>query len=257
MPAGSNRQSVDYDAALPGRPWRSRRRALRSLFEHIEPRYDGLNRFLSLGLDQGWRRWAATTLATAPPGPWLDLASGTGDLALALQDAVSRARPESLVVRADLSASLLRAGSKKIAAPNRRRAPAISCEMDRLPFRDGSVAALAQGFALRHCRDLDGFFLELVRVLRPGGRLALLDMRYPRRGFGAFIYRFYFRRLLPRIAAILGGERAAYEFMVESVRALPDEPELLARLTRAGFAEVESRRGFLGAVCVLIARRPS
>jgi demethylmenaquinone methyltransferase/2-methoxy-6-polyprenyl-1,4-benzoquinol methylase len=128
--------------------------------------------------------------------------------------------------------------------------------MDRLPFRDASLAAAAQGFALRHCREFEGFFGELFRALAPGGRISLLDMRYPPRGIASGVYRFYFRRVLPRLASVLGGKRDAYQMMVDSVRSLPPEESLIRLLSDAGFVEVRSRNGFLGAVALLTARRP-
>lgn len=247
-----------YEPALPGKSWERRLPTLKHLFETIEPRYDGLNRRLSLGLDQGWRRWTARALVGAPPGPWVDVASGTGDLAVSL--AQTPGRPvDAPLVRLDLSALLLRAGAEKLdalGAPSRAPSPGAAGEMDRLPLRDMSVAAVAQGFALRHCRSYAGFFAELHRVLVPGGRLAIIDMRYPRRGAGGALYRFYFARVLPRLAALFGGDRRAYEFMVESVRALPDEPALLALLRAAGFTDVASRPGFLGSVALLTATKP-
>ena len=277
----SRSQDGDLNAALPGEAWETRLPLLKRLFERIEPRYDRLNRRLSLGLDRGWRNWAARALGDAP-GPWLDLASGTGDMALALVSARRRLgareaagsaageRPRApVIVRMDLSPLLLRAGAAKLledssarnssseAAEPKLLTPGAAAEMDHLPVRDQTLGAIAQGFALRHCRDLDGFFAELFRALRPGGAIAIIDMRYPRHGFGGLVYRIYFTRVLPRIAALFGGDRDAYEFMVDSVKALPEERALLAKLKAAGFIDVASKPGFLGSVALLSARRPS
>lgn len=254
-------QGDRYRDAMPGVPWGRRRRALLRLFESIEPRYDRLNRWLSLGLDQVWRRRTASAVEDPSPGPWLDLASGTGDLAVFLRrrlDGGGLRRERGWLLRTDLSPALLRVGATKLRAPRRGAgvaAPAVACEMDRLPFRAGSFAVIAQGFALRHCRDLPGFFRELHRVVRPGGQILLLDMRYPARGPGTLLYRWYFRGILPRLAGWLGADRDAYRFMVDSVRALPAEEALLGGLRAAGFDAVTSGRGLLGAVHLLRARR--
>jgi demethylmenaquinone methyltransferase/2-methoxy-6-polyprenyl-1,4-benzoquinol methylase len=217
------------------------------MFEEISGDYDRLNSRLSLGLDRRWRAGVARALEPLPPGPVLDLASGTGALASPLMQRLQRP-----VVRLDLSAALLRRVEERLAPGS----PAAVGEMDRLPFRDASFAAVAQGFALRHCRGHDAFFLELHRVVRPGGRVALLDMRLPRGGGVEAVYRLYFRRILPRLASLLGGDRAAYEMMVVSVAALPPEGVLLAALQGAGFVETESRPGIFGSVRLLLARRP-
>lgn len=232
---------------LTGRPWERRAPALRRMFEEISGDYDRLNSRLSFGLDRRWRAGVARALEPLPPGPVLDLASGTGALVPPLTRRLRRS-----VVRLDLSALLLHQAGETLAPGS----PATVGEMDRLPFRDGSFAAVAQGFALRHSRGYDALFAELHRVIKPGGRVALLDMRLPLGGGVEAVYRLYFRRVLPRLASLLGGDRAAYEMMVASVAALPAEGVLLAALRGAGFVDAESRAGIFGSVRTLLARRP-
>lgn len=244
-----------YASALPGEPWDRRRLVLRKLFERIEPRYDRLNHALSAGLDRRWRRWTVRELQV--DGPWLDLASGTGDLALSLRDWAAKRPGRPALWRADLSAALLAVGANKMRETGTAASPGCACEMDLLPFGNDTLGAVVQGFALRHCRDYAGFFREIFRVLRPGGQVLLLDMRYPRGGSVAGAYRFYFRAILPRLARLLGADMRAYRFMVDSVRSLPDEDILIHLLQQAGFQDVSSEPGLVGAVRLLMARKPA
>ncbi|MDM7916075.1 MAG: class I SAM-dependent methyltransferase [Candidatus Eisenbacteria bacterium] len=227
---------------LPSAPWTERRRALRDLFETIAPSYDRLNHLLSLGIDRRWRRATAReALREAPPGPVLDLASGTGDLAVALR----RQDGARMIVRLDLSESLLRIAVPKLREVERDRpqqagAPAVVAEMERIPLRPGSCAAVTMGFALRHIQSLPSLLHACAIVLAPGGRVAFVDMSLPRSGAWGIAYRLYFRKILPRAARLFGGDRAAYEAMVRSVETFPGWDALATAAREAGFVDVRS-----------------
>jgi demethylmenaquinone methyltransferase / 2-methoxy-6-polyprenyl-1,4-benzoquinol methylase len=250
-----------------------RRRALRALFQGIAPTYDRLNRILSLGIDRGWRSRAAREAVTrSEQGLILDLASGTGDQALALR----RHAPGATVLRLDLSAGLLSRGSGKLSAARLRptipapaaagwgsgsaeqapadAAPAVVAEMERLPVRAGSCIAVTMAFALRHVESLESLMKACAAVLEPGGRVSLVDMALPERGVWAAPYRFYFTRCLPVIAQLVGGDREAYELMVRSVASFPgwDALERAARV--AGFEEIRVIPLTGGAARVFVAR---
>jgi demethylmenaquinone methyltransferase/2-methoxy-6-polyprenyl-1,4-benzoquinol methylase len=236
---------------LPSAPWRERRDALRDLFETIAPSYDRLNRVLSFGIDEGWRRRAAReALAPSETGFVLDLASGTGDLAVA----IARRAQGVAVVRLDLSDALLRKGGSKM--PIGRADPGLVAEMERLPLRDGSCAAVTMGFALRHVESLEALLRACARVLCPGGTLAFVDMAIPDRGFWGIVYRFYFRRCLPRLAALFGGEREAYELMVRSVESFPGWEALERAAQAAGLGSGRRIPLTGGAACLFLARKP-
>lgn len=242
----------DWDAMLPTAPWEERRRALRSLFEGIAPSYDRLNRVLSLGIDRSWRRRAAReALSGEARGVVLDLASGTGDQALALL----ALDPAAKVVRLDLSEALLRQAEEKLGA--RRPAPAVVGEMERIPVRHGSCAAVTMAFALRHVESLEGLLRACASVLAPGGVLAFVDMALPERGGWSFLYKGYFRHLLPRIAVLFGGERHAYELMVRSVETFPGWDRLLRAARDAGLVDGRTIALTGGAARVFVARKRS
>jgi demethylmenaquinone methyltransferase/2-methoxy-6-polyprenyl-1,4-benzoquinol methylase len=236
---------------LPPAPWGQRRRALRSIFEAIAPSYDRLNRLLSLGLDARWRTRAALE-AVGPDehGALLDLASGTGELASAL----CRRAPAAMVLRLDLSGSLLLQGARKLHPTS--IGPPLVAEMESLPLRAGSCSAVTMGFALRHVRSLEGLLQACASILCPGGRVAFVDMALPDRGLWSRLYGFYFRRCLPRAAAVLGGRREAYELMVRSVERFDGWHTLSTAALRAGFVEPRTISLSGGAAAVFVARLP-
>lgn len=220
------------------------------MFESIAATYDRLNRLLSLGFDERWRRRAAREAAVrSETGDLLDLASGTGDLAVAL----ARQAPGARVLRLDLSGALLRRASAKLVA---RSDPFFVAEMERLPLRGGSCAAATMGFALRHVESLERLMQSCHRVLRPGGRIVFLDMSLPESGVWGAIFRFYFRRCLPRVAVLFGGEREAYEMMVRSVEGFPGWDRAVEAARRAGFSDLRVVRLTGGAARILSGRKP-
>jgi len=196
--------------------------AVRDMFDAIAPKYDRLNRIISFRLDVRWRKRAIRDLALPAGSVVADLASGTGDLCVDLEGA--GLRPLSF----DLSYGML--------AADRSGAPRAQADILRLPLPDHSVDGVTCGFALRNLLDLDVFFAELARVVRPGGRIALLDVSTPPNPVLRFGNNIYFGKVVPRIGAALS-DGAAYRYLPKSVQYLPEPDELLAKLQRAGFAD--------------------
>ena len=199
-----------------------KRTAVREMFDAIAPRYDIVNRLMTFRLDVRWRRRAVRSLGLPPGAVVLDLASGTGDLCLALAGA--GLRPISI----DLSLGMLRA--------DRSGAPRIQGDIAQLPIGDGRTDGVTCGFALRNLVDLEACFAELGRVVRPGGRLSLLDVSIPRNPILRWGHGLYFGRLVPKIGGLLS-DGAAYRYLPRSVAYLPPGDELVAMLQRAGFAD--------------------
>jgi demethylmenaquinone methyltransferase/2-methoxy-6-polyprenyl-1,4-benzoquinol methylase len=199
-----------------------KRTAVRDMFDAIAPRYDLVNRIMTFRLDVRWRRRAVRTLALPPDSRVLDLASGTGDLCIDL--ATAGYRPLSV----DLSLGMLQA--------DRSGAPRVQADILRLPVPDGSTDGVTCGFALRNLVDLAAFFAELARVVRPGGRVALLDVGIPHNRLVRTGNDIYFGKVVPRIGALLS-DAAAYRYLPRSVAYLPPPAELVAMLRGAGFAD--------------------
>ncbi len=196
--------------------------AVRDMFDAIAPKYDRLNRIISFRLDVRWRKRAIRELALPAGSTVLDLASGTGDLCIDLERAGMR--PLSM----DLSFGML--------AADRSGVPRVQADILRLPVPDGSVDGVTCGFALRNLLDLEVFFTELARVVRPGGRIALLDVSTPPNPVLRFGNDIYFGKIVPRIGAALS-DGAAYRYLPKSVAYLPSPDELVAMLRRSGFGD--------------------
>lgn len=201
--------------------------AVRQMFDAIAPRYDLINRIMTFRLDVRWRRKAVKLLALPPASTVIDLAAGTGDLCIDLQ----RASHHPLAF--DLSFGMLCA--------DRSGSPRVQADILRLPLNDHCVDGATCGFALRNLADLPAFFVELARVVRPGGRIALLDVGVPHNPFVRWGNNIYFGKVVPRIGALLS-DGAAYRYLPKSVSYLPPRDQMVELLRRAGFADAEHRQ---------------
>lgn len=207
-------------------------RGIREMFDAIAPRYDLLNHLLSLGIDRRWRRFAVRQLDLPPAARVLDLATGTGDLALA----IAARTPDSVrIVGADFTQAMLLCGREKIAAsPWRHRLALVNAPCESLPHPAAVFDGVTIAFGIRNVVDRLAGLKEMCRVLKPGGRAVVLEFSTPRHPLFKAVYHFYFRRLLPRIGGLLS-QRRAYEYLPDSVLEFPDRPAFLALMAEAGF----------------------
>lgn len=203
-----------------------KQRAVRSMFDAIAPRYDLVNRIMTFRMDVGWRRRAVRSLRLPARATVVDLACGTGDLCRELAGAGLRP------VGIDLSFGML--------ANARTDAPLAQADGLHLPLPDASVDGLTCGFALRNLVDLKGSLAEVARILRPGGRIALLEVAEPRRRLLRWGHRLYFGSVVPRIGGLLS-DADAYRYLPRSVAYLPPPDELVGIVREAGFADAERR----------------
>jgi demethylmenaquinone methyltransferase/2-methoxy-6-polyprenyl-1,4-benzoquinol methylase len=211
--------------------------AVDAMFDTIAPRYDRLNRILTLGLDVGWRRTAVRALALRPDARVLDIACGTGDFCREVE------RGGGWAIGLDRSAGML-------AAAAHTDAPLVRGDGLFLPARDASFDGITCGFALRNVVALDPLFAECARVLKPGGRFAFLEVAEPDRAIIRAGHRVYFRHVVPFVGGLLS-DRAAYRYLPDSTAYLPSGAELTRRLTVAGFTGVTRRLLGLGAAQLL------
>ena len=208
-----------------------KRAAVRSLFDSIAGRYDMVNRVITFGLDVRWRRKAVSALDLTAGSIVLDLACGTGDFCR------ETTRAGMVPIGIDLSMGML------VAA--RTDAPLLHGDVLALPISNGAVDGAVCGFALRNLVELSGFFEELARVVRPGGKISLLDAAEPEHKVLRWGHRIYFQKIVPRIGGLLS-DRAAYTYLPKSLAYMPTWPDLSRQLSAAGFGAIE-RKIFVGA----------
>lgn len=217
---------------------------VRAMFDRIAPRYDRLNRAMTVGLDGRWRRAAAAAADLAAGDRALDCCTGTGDLAFEL---ASRVTASGEVVGLDFAEEMLVRARVK-AAERGARVEFRQGDALALPFEDDHFDAATVAFGIRNVSDLDAGIAEMARVVRPGGRVVILEITTPAR-----LRRFYdlwFGRVVPKLGALLGRDSAAYSYLPASVRRFPEPPELAARMAAAGLTDVRWR-GLAGGIIAL------
>lgn len=207
---------------------------VRSLFNRIAPRYDFLNHLLSFGIDFLWRKRAIGVLRPAHPRTILDVATGTGDLAFEAARILSPNR----VVGIDVAEEMLEIARTKAKAGGWVSTVFETGTAEHLPFPDNQFDAVTVAFGVRNFSDLDRGLREMLRVLRPGGSLVVLEFSRPRAFPVRLLYDWYSRHLLPSLGGLISRSREAYEYLPGTIRMFPDGPDFLAILRRTGFQSV-------------------
>jgi demethylmenaquinone methyltransferase/2-methoxy-6-polyprenyl-1,4-benzoquinol methylase len=229
-------------------------RSIAGMFDAIAGRYDLLNHVLSAGLDRRWRAKAVASLDLTEDDRLLDLCTGTGDLAVSALNG-KRGAP-GRVIGIDFAFQMLRVAQAKLHRLH-LDVPLLQADAVRLPLSSDVVDAVTIAFGIRNVADRAGACREVFRVLKPGGRVAMLELGIPTLWGLRAAYMWYFRRVLPLIGAIVAGHAEAYTYLPESVGAFP-APELFARqMGSVGFERVRSTQLALGIVYLYEARKPT
>lgn len=228
---------------------------IRRMFGSIAPTYDLLNHLLSLNIDHYWRR--RTTRMVPPTGtePILDLCTGTGDLALAYDRAAAGRVP---IIGADFCHEMIvLAGRKTAARQAGERIGFIEADAQELPFPDDYFQISTVAFGLRNVTNTDRGLAEMVRVTRPGGKVAILEFSQPRGWLFGRLYRFYFRRILPLLGELISRSKEnAYRYLPQSVMEFPDGPALAERLRSHGLTEVHWYPLTFGVATLYVGTKP-
>lgn len=229
-------------------------RGIRDMFDAIAPRYDLLNRLLSLGIDRRWRTFAVAQLQI-PEGGWaLDVASGTGDVALEI---AARTPASVRIVGEDFTQGMLVRGKEKIEkSPYRDRILLVNAPCESMPHPASLFDGVTIAFGIRNVVDRLAGLREMCRVLKPGGRAVILEFSNPRSRLFKSIYYFYFRRILPFLGGLLS-KRSAYQYLPDSVLEFPDQSTFKALMAEAGFTELKHFELTFGVATVYVGTRPA
>jgi demethylmenaquinone methyltransferase/2-methoxy-6-polyprenyl-1,4-benzoquinol methylase len=224
---------------------RSAAQAVRQMFDEIAPRYDLLNHVLSMNVDRLWWRRTARAFShilSRSDARVLDLCAGTGDMSVALWAVANKVNSHPAICALDFSHPMLQHGLPKYSA---KKIQPVEADALQLPLADNSLDLVVSAFGFRNLANYDAGLREIFRVLKPGGEVGILDFSEPGGLLGKF-YSFYFRRVLPRIGALISGVRSAYEYLPASVHKFPAPQQMLERMGAAGFKEASWTRYTFG-----------
>lgn len=217
------------------------------MFNDIAPKYDFLNRFLSLGIDKGWRRKAVAKIGKANPSSLLDVATGTGDMAILAAEKLHLNRIEGI----DISEGMLEIGRKKIAAKNFSKSIHLSVgDSANIQFTDNEFDAATVAFGVRNFAHLEKGLSEINRVLKPGGQLVILEFSRPKNVLFKKLYNFYMQVVTPNAGGFFSRNKKAYSYLNESVMAFPERENFVNILKNCGFKEANFKPLTLGVCCI-------
>jgi demethylmenaquinone methyltransferase/2-methoxy-6-polyprenyl-1,4-benzoquinol methylase len=218
-------------------PWDEKKERVRGVFDSVASRYDLMNDVMSGGLHRLWKRFTIAKSGLRPGQQALDVASGSGDLALGLARRVGRS---GRVIVTDINAAMLAEGRNRLLnAGIAGNVQYVLADAEALPFTDASFHCVTIGFGLRNVTDKDAALASLYRVLKPGGRLLVLEFSKPHLGPFAPLYELYSFQVLPRFGELLAGDAASYRYLAESIRRHPDQETLKGMMERQGFERCE------------------
>jgi demethylmenaquinone methyltransferase/2-methoxy-6-polyprenyl-1,4-benzoquinol methylase len=216
----------------------SKKEQVAEMFDDIAGRYDFLNHMLSMGIDKGWRKQAIRSIAAISPKHILDVATGTGDLAIAAAKAI----PGAKITGVDISTGMLDVGRKKVTTQQLDSTIILQTgDSEALPFTDGTFDAVTCAYGVRNFQHLEAGLKDMQRVLRPGGRISILEFSHPKQFPVKQFYQFYFRYVLPTMGRLVSRHHRAYTYLPESVMAFPEGQVFCEALTQCGFKEAKAR----------------
>lgn len=209
----------------------SKKQQVAQMFDNISARYDFLNHLLSLSIDKGWRKKVVKLVKAEKPQQVLDVATGTADLAIALE----KSHPQH-ITGIDISNGMLEVGRKKVAKKNLTELITLEqADSENLPFDDNHFDAITVAFGVRNFEDLEKGLREMQRVLKPGGKLLVLEFSQPQKFPFKQVYNFYFKNILPGLGKLISNDSSAYTYLPESVGAFPFGEKFTGIMEKCGY----------------------
>ncbi len=225
-------------------------RRVRGVFDSVASKYDIMNDLMSMGLHRAWKAYTVMVANLKPGDKVLDIAGGTGDMAMAFADKVG---PRGQVVHTDINLAMLRQGRERLIDKG-VLLPTTVCDAEHLPFPDAAFDLVCVAFGLRNMTHKDRALTEMARVLRPGGKLLVLEFSKVAPPL-AKAYDWYSFEVLPRLGKLVAGDDASYRYLAESIRMHPDQQTLKALMQESGFAHVDIHNMNLGLVALHVGIR--
>lgn len=232
---------------------RPKTQQVEEMFNSIAPAYDFMNRAMTFGIDKLWRRRAVKMVAQAKPSAILDVATGTGDLAIRL----ARTIPGAKVTGIDLSEEMLRIGRHKVQKANlHNRISLTKADCLSLPFPDNTFDAVTVAYGVRNFEQLDRGYAEMARVLRPGGTLCVIELAVPTNPCVRPAYNLYTRHIIPTLGRLISSDSRAYTYLPESIAAMPQGTRMLQIMQQAGLSQPCLTPLTFGTCAIYTARKP-
>jgi demethylmenaquinone methyltransferase/2-methoxy-6-polyprenyl-1,4-benzoquinol methylase len=242
-----------HDRIKPFSAEGSKKDQVRSMFDRIAPRYDFMNRFLSVGIDKSWRREAIQSFQKDHPQILLDVATGTGDMAIM----AARLLKPSNIIGIDISENMLEAGRKKIQKEKTgTKIELYSGDGETINFGEDTFDGVMVAFGVRNFENLEKGLSEILRVLKPGAQLVVLEFSKPRLPVIKQLYNLYMGVVAPQMAKWFNQNKKAYQYLNESAMAFPDRQDCLDILKQTGYSNTECKPLSLGICCIYRGRKP-
>lgn len=245
---------LPHDHILPGEgaPG-SKKQQVASMFNKIASRYDFMNRFLSAGIDMRWRKKALLTLKKHNPSLILDVATGTADMAIMASKLL---RPEK-IIGIDISEEMLRIGKEKVEKESLSDKIELQVgDSETINFSKNTFDAITVAFGVRNFENLEDGLKQMLRVLKPGGQLVVLEFSKPKNTAFRKLYNLYMGTVAPEMARVFSKNKKAYQYLNESAKAFPDREHLIRILNSVGFSDTEYKTLSLGICCIYCGRKP-